>query len=496
MLYVRSGDDGKCGGSTPDSVGYRTIEALIVIKTTFRIPIAAVVLALLLSRTFLQLFAEESLKKDERRPAPIAARLIVKKAKYVLPKEQHGKAFRNQIAEETDTDNLPPPQKVNLVLELKNTSQEDVMIWPRGAITYPDLIVEGPGVVQPENLTTISGESSGTSVQPTIAPGETHRITITSLNPNGGTTWFYWCEPGEYTIKASYKVHTGLPPFPFPDNKKVVGRPQQYEVTTPPVKVQVVLEGEVATAEEPTRPLIVAHRGLLEHTPENTLANFRACLELHMGFEFDVQRTKDGHLVCIHDDTVNRTTNGTGKVADLTLEEIRLLDAGNWFDRTFTGEKVPTIEEVVALIADHHEKEVLIAVDLKAAGVEQYVVRMAERHKVLDRLLFIGRTISEATVRESIKAASKKAQTATVANNADEFSRCLAAPDTDCVYFRYLPPMEQMQAVRESGKRTFIAGTTVSGNIPDNWRQAANLGIDGILTDFPLELRTILRKSR
>jgi len=57
-------------------------------------------------------------------------------------------------------------------------------------------------------------------------------------------------------------------------------------------------------------PLIVAHRGLLHHAPENTLAYFRACLELRIGFEFDVERTKDGQLVCVHDDTVDRTTNG------------------------------------------------------------------------------------------------------------------------------------------------------------------------------------------
>jgi len=115
-----------------------------------------------------------------------------------------------------------------------------------------------------------------------------------------------------------------------------------------------------AVADTPTR-LIVAHRGLLQHAPENTLANFRACLELRLGFEFDVPRSKDGHLVCIYDDAMNRTTSGTGNVADLTLEEIRRLDAGSWFNSKFAGEKVPTVEEVVALVADHHEKDVLIA---------------------------------------------------------------------------------------------------------------------------------------
>lgn len=71
-----------------------------------------------------------------------------------------------------------------------------------------------------------------------------------------------------------------------------------------------------------------------------------------------------------------------------------------------------------------------------------------------------------------------------LANNADESPKALAAPNTDCIYFRYLSPKEQMDAVRGGGKRSFIAGTTVSGHVPDNWRQAADVGIDGILTDF------------
>lgn len=145
------------------------------------------------------------------------------------------------------------------------------------------------------------------------------------------------------------------------------------------------------------------------------------------------------------------------------------------------------------LVAEYRQHDILVAVDLKAENVEQEVVRLAEQQKVLHRLLFIGRTISEPAVRERIKAASTKAQTSAVANNAEEFPQALAAANADWVYFRYLPPKDQMESVRRADKRSFIAGATVSGNIPDNWRSAAAAGIDSILTDFPLELRTTLR---
>lgn len=251
----------------------------------------------------------------------------------------------------------------------------------------------------------------------------------------------------------------------------------------------------VATsAAEP--PLVVAHRGLLQHAPENTLGNFRACLELRLGFELDVEKSKDGQLVCIHDDTVDRTTNGTGKVNDLTLHEIRKLDAGSWFDARFADEKVPTLDEVFGLIAQYRDHNVLIAVDLKAAGVEQDVVRLAQTQNVLNQLLFIGKTISDPQVRDRIRSVSRHAQTACVTNNPAEFSEALAWTNADWVYFRYLPSHEQMTAVRTAGKKAFIAGASVSGKVPENWRQAVEVCIDGILTDYPLELSAVLRNKK
>lgn len=87
-------------------------------------------------------------------------------------------------------------------------------------------------------------------------------------------------------------------------------------------------------------PKIIAHRGASAHAPENTLKAFQMALEQGAdGIELDVMLTKDGRLVVIHDDTVDRTTNGTGKVREMTLAELKALDFGQ-------GEPIPTLDEV------------------------------------------------------------------------------------------------------------------------------------------------------
>jgi glycerophosphoryl diester phosphodiesterase len=95
--------------------------------------------------------------------------------------------------------------------------------------------------------------------------------------------------------------------------------------------------------------MVIAHRGASAYAPENTVAAFD--LALHLGcrhLELDVDLSRDGHIVVMHDDTVDRTTNGTGPVGSHTLAELRALDAGAWFGPQFTGERIPTFAEVLA----------------------------------------------------------------------------------------------------------------------------------------------------
>ena len=91
---------------------------------------------------------------------------------------------------------------------------------------------------------------------------------------------------------------------------------------------------------------ICAHRGASDTHPENTLVAFQEAIRLgaHM-IEFDIRMTKDNELIIIHDDTLSRTTSGEGKVSDITLAEIKELDAGEWKDQKFKGERIPTLSE-------------------------------------------------------------------------------------------------------------------------------------------------------
>ena len=98
---------------------------------------------------------------------------------------------------------------------------------------------------------------------------------------------------------------------------------------------------------------VAAHRGNSKYFPENTMSAFRSAVALEPDMlEIDIQMTKDGEIVMMHDHTVDRTTDGTGLIREKTLEEIRRLDAGSWKGEEFRGEKVPTFVEFLKFMQD------------------------------------------------------------------------------------------------------------------------------------------------
>lgn len=106
-----------------------------------------------------------------------------------------------------------------------------------------------------------------------------------------------------------------------------------------------------ATAAPPPMVEIIAHRGASYDAPENTVASMKLAWDQNADVgELDVFLTKDGKIVVLHDANTRRTTGYDGRVADMTLEEIRKLDAGKWKGEKFAGEKIPTLEEILATV--------------------------------------------------------------------------------------------------------------------------------------------------
>jgi glycerophosphoryl diester phosphodiesterase len=136
------------------------------------------------------------------------------------------------------------------------------------------------------------------------------------------------------------------------------------------------------------------HRGAAGLAPENTLAAFRKAIELGAdGMEMDLQMTRDGAVIVIHDDTLDRTTDGHGRVADLTLGEVKQADAGAKFGSAFRGQRVPTLLEVIDLVKASGNDRLRLNLEIKfARGLEGKPEDIEERViTILQETGFVGR---------------------------------------------------------------------------------------------------------
>ena len=257
--------------------------------------------------------------------------------------------------------------------------------------------------------------------------------------------------------------------------------------------VVLLVGGQAAHAQADELPLIVGHRGLMRHAPENTRAGFAVCINLRLGFELDIRRSKDGALVLIHDDDVKRTTSGTGKVSSFTFAELRKLDAGAWFSPAFKDERVPTLEEAFLMLKER--ADILAALDIKVEDetLAGEVVALAKKHGVLPQVMCIGLTIENPKLRAGLRAADAKTPVAVLANQRDDLAKALADKHADWIYVRFMPTAAEVKGIHSQNKRVFLVGKLVAGNEPDAWRRAAAAGVDALLTDYPLECRDAFR---
>ncbi|MBY0122738.1 glycerophosphodiester phosphodiesterase [Bacillus sp. S/N-304-OC-R1] len=125
---------------------------------------------------------------------------------------------------------------------------------------------------------------------------------------------------------------------------------------------------------QPLQPFTsIAHRGASLYAPENTMASFQKALELGFDYiELDVRLSKDQQLVVIHDDDVRRTTDGIGAIGDLTVKELKMLDAGSWFSPDFRDERIPLLDEVLLQFG----RKIGILIDVKSPETQPGLVEI------------------------------------------------------------------------------------------------------------------------
>ncbi len=243
-------------------------------------------------------------------------------------------------------------------------------------------------------------------------------------------------------------------------------------------------------------PLNIAHRGASACAPENTLAAFRLAMEMGAdGFELDVMLSADDHLVVIHDDTVDRTTDGSGPVRRKTLAELRALDAGARFDARFAGERVPTLQEAFDLVAENRAfVNVEIKTDsLRGNGLEEKLAALIHRYGLGERLLISSfnpfalwriRRLAPSLLLALLYAENLRVYLR------DRWFAFLSRPDALNPSFR-MATQEHVRWAKSKGYRLYVWTVDEESEM----RRLIALGVDGIITNQPDLLRQVLARS-
>ncbi len=214
--------------------------------------------------------------------------------------------------------------------------------------------------------------------------------------------------------------------------------------------------------------IVVGHRGMRFVEPENTLRAVKRALELGVdAVEVDVRRTRDGHLVLMHDPTVDRTTNGRGRVRDLTLAEIRRLDAGK-------GERVPTLTEVLEVVRGKAK----LFLEIKEPDIVGDVVREVKREGMLGEVLFIS--FFHPAVRK-LKELVPKAEVGIIfsCEPVDPASLAKQAGASWIAANFAFTTRELVEKAHRAGLKVNVWVV----NTPEDLRRARDLGVDAVTTD-------------
>ena len=232
------------------------------------------------------------------------------------------------------------------------------------------------------------------------------------------------------------------------------------------------------------RPILIAHRGGSLEAPENTLGAFRHAIEIGMKYvELDVQMTRDGEMVVIHDETVDRTTDGTGAVQGYRFDDLRRLDAGFRFGPEWTGERIPTLREVLELCVDNG---VGVVVELKSPhlnpGIEEKVAALVGEMWTRGAENIWCISFDHEAIRRMRRLDGALMLGYLFPPGAEEFAVADDTVQAVCPYFgSCLEHPDQVVEAHRLGKFVFVY--TVDRE--EDMRRLVEVGVDGMVSDRP-----------
>ncbi len=240
------------------------------------------------------------------------------------------------------------------------------------------------------------------------------------------------------------------------------------------------------TDESRNKIMNIAHRGASGYAPENTLAAFDKAVEMQADYiEIDVQLSKDDLPVVIHDDTLDRTTNGTGTISAYTLQELKSLDAGSWFDKKYTGEKIPSLNEVLEMYGE----KINILIELKSPelypGVEEKVAEALAKYKLDTSNNIVIQSFNHPSVIKSAELLPEITHGVLAGENYKNVTdQQLQEFATYAEYFN--PNLKIVSS--ELVNKVHQAGMKISPYTIKTESEAERLykfGVDGLITDYP-----------
>ncbi|NOY38228.1 MAG: glycerophosphodiester phosphodiesterase [Chlorobi bacterium] len=247
--------------------------------------------------------------------------------------------------------------------------------------------------------------------------------------------------------------------------------------------------------------LVIAHRGGSYNAPENTLAAFRKAMEMGADMiEIDVEQTKDSVVIVMHDKTVDRTTDGSGPVDSLRYRYIKTLDAGNWFDKRFKGEKVPTLDEVLKLI----DGKVKLLIEIKDGserypGIERRTVKAVRQYRACSWVIVQSFNIKAI---ERVKALDPEIKTFYLLGRNfkifyQTFMENKSRPDPPVFDFDGIAAhysvldAASVNNIKQSGLGIFCWTVDDIATM----KKMMDAGVDGVITDAPDRLITLIKSE-